>query len=88
MIGGGIGAVAGMLLAIEQQNVTPNAYLPRVTFFLYVIVILGGAGTIWGRCSVRSSSSSCSSLRRAVMVSLQADGLVRGPPRARPTPPR
>ena len=48
MIGGAIGGVAGMLLAIEQQNVTPDAYLPQVTFILYVIVILGGAGTILG----------------------------------------
>jgi branched-chain amino acid transport system permease protein len=48
MIGGGIAAVAGMLLAIEQQNVYPDSFEPRVTFILYVMVILGGAGTIWG----------------------------------------
>ena len=48
MLGGAIGAVAGILLAIEQQNVTPDTYLPNVTFILYVIVILGGAGTILG----------------------------------------
>jgi len=48
MIGGAIGGVAGILLAVEQQNVTPDAYLPNVTFILYVIVILGGAGTIVG----------------------------------------
>lgn len=48
MIGGAIGGIAGILLAIEQQNVTPDAYLPRLTFILYVIVILGGAGTILG----------------------------------------
>jgi len=48
MIGGAIGGIAGMLLAIEQQSVTPDAYLPKVTFILYVIVILGGAGTILG----------------------------------------
>ena len=38
----------GELLAVEQQNVTPDAYLPKITFILYVIVILGGAGTILG----------------------------------------
>jgi branched-chain amino acid transport system permease protein len=48
MIGGGIAAISGMLLAIEQQNVTPASYAPRVTFIIYVIVILGGAGTILG----------------------------------------
>lgn len=48
MVGGGIAAISGMMLAIEQQNVTPASYAPRVTFIIYVIVILGGAGTIWG----------------------------------------
>lgn len=48
MIGGAIAGIAGILLAVEQQNVTPNAYLPKITFILYVIVILGGAGTILG----------------------------------------
>jgi branched-chain amino acid transport system permease protein len=48
MIGGAIASVAGMLLAIEQQNVYPDSFEPRVTFILYVMVILGGAGTIWG----------------------------------------
>ena len=48
ILGGVLGALAGMLLAVEQQNVTPDAFLPRVMFFLYVIVILGGAGTVWG----------------------------------------
>lgn len=48
MIGGAFAGVGGMLLVIEQQSVTPDAFQPRITFFLYVIVILGGAGTIWG----------------------------------------
>ncbi len=48
MLGGVFAGLGGMLLVIEQQSVTPDAFLPRITFFLYVIVILGGAGTIWG----------------------------------------
>jgi neutral amino acid transport system permease protein len=48
MLGGAFGAMAGALLAIEQQNVNPNSFEPKVTFFLYVIVIVGGAGTILG----------------------------------------
>lgn len=48
MIGGALAGLAGMLLVIEQQSVTPDLFLPRITFFLYVIVILGGAGTIMG----------------------------------------
>jgi neutral amino acid transport system permease protein len=48
MIGGAFAGMAGMLLVIEQQSVAPDGFLPRVTFFLYVIVILGGAGRIMG----------------------------------------
>ena len=48
MIGGGIGALAGMYLAIDQQNVTPDAYIPLLTFYAFTIVIMGGPGTLWG----------------------------------------
>lgn len=47
-LGGALGALAGALLAIEQQNVNPDSFRPEITFILYVVVILGGAGTIWG----------------------------------------
>jgi neutral amino acid transport system permease protein len=48
MIGGGIAGVAGILLALDQQSVHPDAFPPRITFLLFVMVILGGAGSIWG----------------------------------------
>lgn len=48
MVGGALAGIAGMMLVIEQQSATPDAFQPRITFFLYVIVVLGGAGTIWG----------------------------------------
>lgn len=47
-LGGALAGIAGIFTAVEQQNVTPDAFLPVVTFTLYVIVILGGAGTVWG----------------------------------------
>jgi neutral amino acid transport system permease protein len=48
MIGSAIGAVAGMFLAIDQQNVTPDNYIPLLTFYAFTVVILGGAGTLAG----------------------------------------
>lgn len=48
MVGGAIGALAGMLLAIDQQNVTPDNYIPLLTFYAFTIVIVGGPGTLWG----------------------------------------
>ena len=48
VLGGVLAGMAGMLLVVEQQNVNSDAFQARVTFFLYVIVILGGAGTVLG----------------------------------------
>jgi neutral amino acid transport system permease protein len=48
MIGGGIAGLAGIIFALDQQSVHPDAFQPRITFLLFVMVILGGAGSIWG----------------------------------------
>jgi branched-chain amino acid transport system permease protein len=48
MIGGAIAGLAGILFALEQQSIHPDAYEPRITFIVFVMVILGGAGSIWG----------------------------------------
>jgi branched-chain amino acid transport system permease protein len=47
-LGGVIGAVAGMMQAIQVQSVNPDNYDPGVTFFLYTLLVLGGAGRILG----------------------------------------
>jgi branched-chain amino acid transport system permease protein len=48
MLGGALGAVAGILLSIDAQNVHPDAFQRSLTFILFVMVILGGAGTVKG----------------------------------------
>ncbi len=48
MLGGAIAGLAGIYFALQQQSIHPDAFQPRITFMLYVMVILGGAGTIWG----------------------------------------
>lgn len=48
MIGGAIGALAGMYLAIDQQNVIPDAYIPLLTFYAFTVVIIGGPGSLTG----------------------------------------
>ncbi len=47
-LGGIVGALAGALLAIDQQSVTPDYYLPVLTFYVFTVVILGGPATIRG----------------------------------------
>ncbi len=42
VIGGVIGALSGMLIAIDRQSVNPDSYLPVVTFAIYTVVIMGG----------------------------------------------
>jgi neutral amino acid transport system permease protein len=48
IFGGVLGAAAGMLLAVYTQAVQPDAYNPVVTFYLYTLLILGGAGRVLG----------------------------------------
>jgi len=48
VLGGVLGAVAGMLQAIQVQSVNPDSFDPAVTFFLYTLLVLGGAGRIMG----------------------------------------
>ncbi len=48
MIGGAYGALAGIILAVDQQNVSADFFIPLLTFYAYTIVILGGPGTVFG----------------------------------------
>jgi neutral amino acid transport system permease protein len=48
VLGGVFGALAGALLAVNVQSVQPDSYNPVVTFYLYTIVILGGASRVMG----------------------------------------
>lgn len=48
LLGGVLGAFGGMLLAVDAQAVAPNTFNPVVTFYLYTLLILGGAGTVLG----------------------------------------
>lgn len=47
-LGGVLGAVAGILQAVQVQSVSADSFDPAVTFFLYTLLVLGGAGTILG----------------------------------------
>jgi len=48
ILGGVIGAIGGMVFILALQNVTPDMFLPQVTFFAFAIMILGGTGTVLG----------------------------------------
>ncbi len=48
VLGGTIGALAGAMIALNSGSVSPSRWIPAFTFALYTVVILGGAGTVWG----------------------------------------
>ena len=48
MLGGVIGAMAGVLRAIGTQSAQPDNFITDVTFLAWVALILGGAGRVFG----------------------------------------
>ncbi len=48
VLGGMIGALGGIMLALANSSVGANSFQPQVTFFAYTILILGGAATRLG----------------------------------------
>lgn len=48
VIGGVIGALAGVLWVVHLGTVHPDQFLPTVTFFLYAVMILGGPASVGG----------------------------------------
>jgi branched-chain amino acid transport system permease protein len=47
-VGGVIGAIGGMIFAIDRQSVVPDSLGTALTFFAYTALILGGAARVFG----------------------------------------
>ena len=47
-IGCALMGLAGILFYAEQGAITPNAFRPRITFFVWIALIIGGAGSNTG----------------------------------------
>lgn len=48
IFGGMFGAAGGMMRAIGTQSAQPDNFVTEITFFVWVALILGGAGTVLG----------------------------------------
>ncbi|TCP47810.1 amino acid/amide ABC transporter membrane protein 2 (HAAT family) [Tamaricihabitans halophyticus] len=48
ILGGVIGSFGGMVMVINTQSANPDSFDPVVTFFVYTLLVLGGAGRIAG----------------------------------------
>lgn len=48
IIGGVIAAFGGIVWAVAKQSVQPDTFMPDFTFFVYTILLLGGAARVFG----------------------------------------
>jgi neutral amino acid transport system permease protein len=48
ILGGVLGGIGGIVMALSQQAVSPDQFLPQLTFYAYAVLILGGAATVLG----------------------------------------
>lgn len=48
VVGGIFGALAGVMIALHQASITPDQFRPQVTFYLWAMLLLGGAGRTLG----------------------------------------
>lgn len=48
VLGGVLGAFGGMVMVVNTQSASANSFDPVVTFFLYTLLVLGGAGRVFG----------------------------------------
>jgi branched-chain amino acid transport system permease protein len=48
VLGGVIGALAGFIQAVRLGNVAPDQYHTTFTFYIYAVLILGGAARVFG----------------------------------------
>lgn len=45
VIGGVLGGLGGLVLGLERGSITPDTFLPALTFAIFAVVILGGPGS-------------------------------------------
>lgn len=48
VLGGVLGGLGGVVMALSQHAISPDQFLPHLTFYAYAVLILGGAATIFG----------------------------------------
>jgi branched-chain amino acid transport system permease protein len=48
VIGGVLGALGGLVLGLERASITPDVFLPVLTFSIFAVVILGGPASRFG----------------------------------------
>jgi branched-chain amino acid transport system permease protein len=47
MLGGAIGGIAGFIQVLDKATVQPDTFVPPITFFIWTVLILGGAARVF-----------------------------------------
>jgi branched-chain amino acid transport system permease protein len=55
LFSGAVAAVAGGLFASLQSYITPDAFTLDCRYLFFIAILIGGRGSILGRCSARFS---------------------------------
>lgn len=76
MLGGAIGGLAGILLAIGNSTVQPDYFVPVQTFFLWSALILGGVARVWSPIVGSMIFWALITATDAVMRGLQSTGAI------------
>ena len=79
ILGGVIGGIAGFMTSMSNQVVQPDSYSTAVTFYAYVVLILGGTARIFGPIVGAMIFWAVLSITEALIRGLvSADGLLPG----------
>ncbi|TQL48875.1 amino acid/amide ABC transporter membrane protein 2 (HAAT family) [Homoserinimonas aerilata] len=77
VLGGVLGTLGGVVMALPSA-VVPGVYLPSLTFFLWTILLLGGAATIFGPVIGAAIFWMLMAFLSVFLPSLAAEGLLPG----------
>jgi branched-chain amino acid transport system permease protein len=74
MLGGAIGGMAGMVQAISNGTIQPDTFTPPVTFFIWTVLILGGAARVFSPIVGAMLFWALVTVTEAVLLELVSDG--------------
>jgi neutral amino acid transport system permease protein len=74
MLGGAIGGLAGMIQVIGNGTIQPDTFTPPITFFMWTVLILGGAGRVFSPIAGAIIFWGLITFTESVLLQLAADG--------------
>jgi neutral amino acid transport system permease protein len=76
MLGGAIGGLAGMVQVISNGTIQPDTFTPPVTFFIWAVLILGGAARVFSPIVGAMLFWALITFAEGALLELVADGAI------------